>query len=203
MKTLPNLKATGIWVLAAPFDKSLTANVVYTCEAVNSAAAIVADGGDPFLDYYASPFDIPQSKYEDDLKAGVFIVKLQSTSGMIVNVPVSYIVNYPGGGGIPYRNMMVGVDLGVIPKSLELAYLLQKFKEITTDVVGVEPKILLSANSEDILIDQVTAKALESARQAKITDRTTDRAKLIAANALILSLQQHTAELEKYIQENP
>jgi len=197
----PELKSSGIWTLAAPFNTLLVENLIYTCASNRGFAEIIADGGDVYEDYY-SPKQIDVSKYEQDVLDGASIVGLQSASGVVVYVPTSYIISYPGTGGVPYRGLILGIDIGVVPKSLELAFLKQKLIDTTKEVLGIDAKFTVVNTVPESLIPRTAHNSMENIRQNNITEKTTDRAKYLEAKKQVEALQLLNKNLEDFIKAN-
>jgi hypothetical protein len=120
----------------------------------------------------------------------------------VVYVPSSYLAAYPDGGGIPYRVMILSANVGAIPDSLDLSPIQQKIQDDITAILGVTATVRVSAVSNVMLLDSATAQALEAARQANITDNTTDYSKLVQMTAQRDAALQKIAELENYIASN-
>jgi|SRR6185312_682074 len=199
---LPMLGAAGIYTLKAPFNTDLLANTQYTCVAIRKLVEIVAGGGDPFTDYYV-PKSLDKSTYTTDLTNDVSIVTLQAADNSLVPVPSSYLAAYPDGGGIPYRVIIVSGNLGAIPDSLDLSPIQQKIQDDIAAILGIQDvTIRVSAVSNVKLLDTATAQGLESARQANITNNTTDYSMLVQVTAQRDQALQRITELENYILSN-
>lgn len=196
---LPMLGAKGIYKLKAPFDNDLLSNVMYTCIAIRNLRDITAKGGDPFTDYYANPHSIDSSVYNADVANGVSIISLQAEDNSIVDVPSSYLAAYPDAGGVPYRVMLLSINLGAIPDALDLSPIIQKITDDVKDIVGVQSTVRAVAASNTTLLDTATAQNTEAARQANITNSTTDFSKLQQVTAQRDAALQKVQELQNYI----
>lgn len=196
---LPMLGAKGIYKLKTPFDKDLLANVMYTCIAIRQLRDITAAGGDPFTDYYATPHSIDSSVYNADVANGVSIISLQAEDNSIVYVPSSFLASYPDAGGVPYRVMLLSINLGAIPDALDLSPIIQKITDDVKDIVGVQSTVRAVAASNTTLLDTATAQNTEAARQANITNSTTDFSKLQQVTAQRDAALQKVQELQNYI----
>jgi len=201
---VPQIGASGIWTLLAPFDRMLTPNTNYSCRALRTIDDLLADGIDPYGKYYnptGTPID--RATYEADVAAGVQIVTLMSASGTPAYVPSTYIQSYPAAGGVPYAVVCMAVQIPAIPESLDLGPCKTQILSIVKDTLGMDATITEVQLTEVTLIDQATSQRYEAARQANITNSTTDNAKLIAAQNALAAAQQQIALLEAYIKNNP
>lgn len=196
---LPLMGAAGIYTLSAPFDKDLLPNTQYTCVSIREMVEIVNGGGDPFGDYYATPHSIDKSTYTADLANGVSIVGLQAANNSIVYVPSSYLAAYPDGGGVPYRVVVLSINMGAVPDSLDLSPIEQKIMDDVQDIIGVTSTVQSVVVSNVTLLDTATAQGLETARQALITNSTTDYSKLVQITAQRDAALQQVQELQNYI----
>ncbi|WP_233874961.1 DUF7194 family protein [Paraburkholderia adhaesiva] len=196
----PNIGASGLWSLVAPFDQLISPNVAYSCVAVRLLSDIIAAGGDPFSLYY-QPQGLTQNEYQNDVATGTAIVSLQATGGNWVYVPNTYISQMPNANNIPYRGIVLGVNLGALPDSLDLTYVKSQVSAAVQDAIGVVPTAVTSlAVTSKTLISPQEDAAITASRQALIGRNGTPTAQLIAARAQIATLQQQIAALSQYIQ---
>lgn len=198
---VPNIGVAGVWTLTAPFDTTLAANTSYTCIGVSTLADVASGGIDPYSTYYA-PKQLSQAAYAADLANGVCIVSLQSSAGVVQRIPSSYIQQYPAVGGVPYRVMALACTLSAIPDSLDLTAVKDQISALITDTVGVSSTITEVQLSQSTQLSRAQAATVEAARQAVVTNSTTDRSKLLAAQTTIASLQEQIGILETYILAN-
>lgn len=194
----PQMGARGIYTLKAPWNADLLTNTQYTCVAIRNLTEIVANGGDPFTDYYAT-HNLDQSIYNTDVQNGVSMISLQASDNSIVMVPTSYIAAFPDGGGVPYRVVLLSVPLGSIPDSLDLSAISAKVASDVQDIIGVTCTVRPVVVSNVLLLNTADAAAAETARQANITNSTTDYALYQQSQADLVAAQQKISELEGYI----
>lgn len=196
---LPQIGASGIYTLASPFAPDLVPNTQYTCVSIRNMVEIVNNGGDPFGDYYAVPHSIDKATYTADLAAGVSIVGLQASDNTIVYVPSSYIAAYPDGGGVPYRVVVLSINLGAIPDTLDLSAITQKITDDVLDSIGVASTVKSLVVSNVTLLDTATSQNMENARTAKIGSTGTDYSKLVQVTAQRDAALQQVQVLQNYI----
>jgi len=197
---IPDINSAGIFTLESPFDTLMVTDVPYTCVAVRELSDIIAAGINPKERYYDEPFAIPAERYQADVAIGACIVSLMSPSGDIIRVPSTYIKSFPKGGGIPYTTVALAINLSAIPKSMDLSYLKTQMQDLVLGTLGVEnAAIHMLTLSPDALIDYDSHSALLAARQAKITNRETDRAARIRLEQQVALLKAKNEQLERYI----
>ncbi|WP_144106736.1 hypothetical protein [Paraburkholderia sp. BCC1886] len=196
----PNLNSSGSWNLTAPFAALLTSNVSYKCVAIRSLSDLIAAGADPYSLYYSAN-GLTQADYQADVTAGASIVSLQSSSGSWVYVPTTYISQMPGQNNISCTSIVLGVNLGPLPDSLDLTFVKTQVANAVTDSLGVSnPTVVGLAVSAKTLISSAEAAAAAAARQAVINSIGTPTAQLIAAQKTVTTQQTVITSLSEYIQ---
>lgn len=205
MAYVPSLNVRGLFNLSAPFASVLIANVPYTCVGVRQIADIVASGIDPFDEYYV-PNALAEVDYLAQVAAGVVIVTLQADEQTVVYVPSYYIVGAPEIGGHPYTQMLLAVDIGFVPDSLDLSYALTRLEEVALEYLGIPNT---TAHAVGVSHQFIRTEVEHTAVLATMTDNKltlmTDHAKAIVLQAQVVELQSKITELENYIilQETP
>lgn len=172
----PPLHAKGFYTVASPFQ--VVANTLYECMAIRAFPDLVDLGVDIFNTYY-NPLGLTQQNFEDDQKAGANIITLIADSQPVIYIPDSYILSYPDMSNVAYSNIILSLDLGVVPDTLDLTFLQNQLSGVASDVVGVTPTVTVHVGMSTGAVTQEQADAMEAARQATITNRTSDRAKVI------------------------
>lgn len=171
VRKTPGLYASGKYALRTPFIANPNAN--YTCMAIRSFNDILELKEDVFATYY-DPQGISSSIYDADKLANVSIITLMSETASIIYVPDSYIDSYPDLGNVLYSRIVASVDLGALPDRLGLDFLTAQLAAISSDVIGVEPTVLIHKVPTTDFISAQDAAALEAARVAGITVLKTD-----------------------------
>lgn len=201
MALIPPVGTAGIFTLQAPFAVKLITGAPYTCMAVRRLADVIHEGIEPYERYY-EPFGLTREIYTAALAEDVCIVSLRSSGGQWLEVPSTYILSYPDQGGVPYTSLVLAVNIGPIPNHLNLAAIKQRLIDDVRDYIGIDSSVMTVAVSETKLIAQSISIGIEAARVAQINTSTTDRAKLIAAQAVSTAALAKIAELEAYIKTN-
>jgi hypothetical protein len=196
----PNVGASGLWSLVAPFDQLISSTAAYSCVAVRQFADIIARGSDPFTLYY-QPRGLVQSDYQNDVAAGAAIVSLQATGSNWVHVPNTYISRMPNANNIAYRGIVLGVNLGALPDSLDLTYVKSQVSAAVQDAIGVAPGTVSSlAVTSKTLISPQEHASITASREALMGRNGTPTAQLVAARSQIVTLQQQISTLSQFIQ---
>lgn len=130
----PPIHATGIYSLFTPFTVSL--EMIYRCYAVRSFDELVKRGINVYEEYYA-PNDLSEKIYKEDAAKGASIVTLISADQEYLYVPNTYIESYPGMAGLRYERKVMMLDLGPLPSTFQLDYLIDDIKDLVTKAVGV------------------------------------------------------------------
>lgn len=197
----PPIGAAGTYKVSDPFQSVVDSATHYECKAVRRFVDVVNEGVDPYSEYYA-PYNISQEKYQQDYTAGACIVSLVSSSGVWVHVPTTYITSYPSLGGIPYTAIVLGISLGAVPDYLDLTAIKKKISDSVMEYIGVSSTVTSVKVSQTRNVSYGDHQAIETARVQKISERTTDYAKLLDAQARIAALQQQLQALQTYIKNN-
>lgn len=194
----PSVGVRGIYTLLAPFDTKLIPNVPYNCIAVRRLADIVAAGGDPKADYY-TPNGLTDQNYADDVAANACIITLQADEAIVEYVPSSYIASFPELGGVPYTQLLLAMNIGAIPDSMDLSYVKGRLADVVLENLGVTTEVKTVAASFPTVLSDVEHAALVAARQLIVGTVTTDHAKFLEANTQLAAAQAKIAELEAFI----
>lgn len=195
---IPTLGTRGLYTLLPPFDTALLEDIPYTCIAVRRLADIIAAGGDPKAEYY-TPNALTDAQYAADIVAGVCIITLQAESIDVVYVPSSYISGFPEIGGIPYTQLLLAMDIGALPDSLDLTYVKGKLADVVLENLGVTTTVKTVVASLTTNVTDAEHATLETARQALIGTVTTDHARYLQASTDLAAAQAKITELENFI----
>ena len=175
---LPEVGASGAWVLGTPFHNILSTGVWYTCIAVRKFEDFVKIGIDPYEEFYNQPNGIVRTRYEQDIREGHCIITVKSLAGDVKSFPSSYVESYPLGGGVAYQALALAIDLGALPTSLNLDDLKLAVSNIVRDIVGVEGTARLVNLAPRELLDRASHERVEAARKLLIKGAYTDSVKV-------------------------
>lgn len=190
----PPLNAKGVYTVNQPFQ--LVASTLYSCKAIRSYADLIDSGVDVYNVYYV-PNGLTQQQYQADLTAGANIITLMSDTSPTVHVPDTYIVAFPSMDNIPYSEVIMALSLGPLPDALDLSFAQQQIADAASNSIGVEPTVQIFLVPTTGVMTSEESAAAETARQAAITNRTTDYAALLAAQQDLATLQSKYATLSQ------
>ena len=190
---VPPMGTRGLYSLKAPY--STVANQLYTCTAIRYFKDIQNQGDDVFAKYYV-PKGLTQADYTRDLAANVAIVSLTSESQAPIYVPSSYILSFPGLTSFNYQNVVLSLSLGPLPDTLDLTFLKTQISTTVAAVIGVPPTVFENVAATTGVVTPEQHDALEAARQAAVTNQTTDYARYIEERDKRIVLETKLAALE-------
>ena len=189
----PPINALGQYVVRPPFN--IPAGAIYKCEAINGFEALEKDGANVFSKFY-TPFGISQDIFNTDRINGIDIVTLISSTHPTVILPSSFIVSFPNITAIPYNNVFLVMDLGILPDKTELRAGIVYCKEVIEDFHGVTATVQVVAHPIAGLIDSSQHESLVNARIAKMKERDTVYKQFQDAQVKIAAQQQRINLLE-------
>lgn len=192
----PPLRAKGAYTLKTPWASE--PGVIYECVAIRRFSELERAGVDIFEAYY-EPKSILRSTYEADAAAGASIVTLTSATHLTIEVPDTYIESYPQTDYVPYHTVILSLSLGPVADSVDLTFLKAQIAATVSDVYGFNPEVNTHTLPTDTIVTPAQHEALETARQAAITIRKTDRARVLELQAQLQETQNKLAGLEDYI----
>lgn len=201
----PVPSSKGTFKLRDPLKTYLTDGVIYECVSVQTFGNVISAGRDPYETYYVpllSESEETRKAYEIHSKDGAHIVTLTDSGGRKYHIPSPYFESFPSVNGIPYTSLLMGLQLGALPDYMDLQQLKDKISDVVMSLIGVDPEPYTVASSPQTLIDPDAHRAIEDARQNKITDTTTDHSKIVELTATIEVLNEQIRVLEKYIVDN-
>lgn len=154
----------GVFTVASPFT---IASGNYRCGSVQLISALVSSGVDVYNTYYA-PNSISSAAFNTDLANGVTIVVLIPDSGATVSIPSSYITSAPTDLAVPYSKIVLSIDIGLLPDSLDLTQLMNDLSELAQTEMGITATTQLHKISSTVNYTVAQSQALETARLAAI-----------------------------------
>jgi len=199
----PPVKATGFWVTYAPFD--VPTDVILRCEAIRTVDDLSFIGIDAFYIYYYTA-GVSQATYESDVAKGMTIVTLTDNDGTSYHVPTTYIASYPGMDGITYDRKLLLLELGPLPSTLDVSYLIDDIKDLIAARVGVDDETssleIVTIPMEGTLTNEEYVQ-LETTRRAIIEQHTSLLSKLTSALTTVGSLTNQVNELTNVVANYP
>ena len=196
-KFTPPLNARGIYTLRTPFPAITTK--IYECTAIRSFRDYLDLGKSAYEEIYL-PLAIDESEYLADLEQGANIVTLSSPNNPTIYVPDTFITKYPDLEYVQYANIVVSAALGAVPDELDLSLMQEQIAGVISDVIGVTPIVRIHAYESGGVVTLAQHVINELARNAAVTNRTTDRARYLAALAEKTALQERLASVEEALE---
>ena len=174
----PTIGSKGRYTLSLPW----TANAakLYECEAIRSFDDIYELGVDVYQEYYV-PMGLVDNTvvsgnlflFKEQRDAKVCIITLRSTDdGEYIYVPDSYISNSPVSSVKPYSHIVLSVDCGALPDSLDLSALKSDLSDLAKGYLGITTPGNLVLENRAASTNQPTViegDALDVARLAAVT----------------------------------
>lgn len=194
MGIVPPLNLSGTYTVKAPFV--LVAGVSYSCIAQREYKDLVINNVSVYDRFY-SPYNISRAEYEADVKNNAVMITLFSDDAPTVYIPSTYITSYPDLSAVTFRHRVLSISLGAVPDTMPLEDFISKVASLTSDVIGVVPTVTQHSVSLSTTVSTQAANAFEAARQARIKDRTSEHAQLLAAQSENNDLRQRNALLEQ------
>lgn len=170
---IPTVGMRGKFSLSPPLDQLCLPGEEYTCQAVRRLADYIGNNEDPLNDIYLM-YELTEADFKRDMLEDMFIASLQSQSGHWVYVPVRYIQTFPDPGGVAYRTLMMGVNLGPQPNEDDFLHLEQEVTDLVIKYVGVVPKIKMVQTSKTVLVPREKHDEIVAVRSSKKTTALTD-----------------------------
>lgn len=136
----PVIGDNGFFELKDPYKVLLTPKTLYTCQSIRTINDFVASGESVYEKFYA-PLGVSDDQYQQDIIDNVYIVGLQAGTGEWVYVPSSFIENAPTSNGVKYIPIVLGVSLGALPDAYNLESIVQQFKDIVLNTIGIEAEV--------------------------------------------------------------
>ena len=194
----PVLHSKGIFKLRSPW--SISDSSIYECIAVRSIADFVDRGVDVVSKVYV-PVGKGQAEANADIDAGAMIVTLISPGKSPVYVPDTYIVPAPAQDGIPYSHTLLSVSLGAVPDGMSMEWVKDLIATAVEQGFGIRPTVLVHVAPTTGYVSQAQHEINETARNAAITNRTTDRTRVIELQNVVDQQKIQIQNLENIIKQ--
>ena len=186
----PPINAAGNYVLYAPFSVPIT--VMFECYAIRNFDELAERGIDVYKTYY-EPHGLADTIYKEDAAMQAAIVTLNGADGSEYYVPNTYIQSYPGDSGIVHHNIVVGLELGLLPTTFDITYVAPLLVDIIKQHVGVDTEALFATVPYEGTISHEKFVQMERSRIANIKSYKTIYQQLqeaLTTNSQVLAQQQ-------------
>lgn len=195
---IPDIGASGTFVLKAPFNSIVSSTTVLTVQSIRSVSDLIANDQDVFTSFY-EPRGLSKEIYQEDVLAGVQIVGLQAGTGTWFYVPSTYFLSFPNIDGVMYTVVGMVVDLGAVPNTLELDTLKANTRDLVLKNLGVESDIEFVSLSQSALVSFDNHEKIEAARTAKVEVKVPLSVVVSQQQVIINELREKLAALEAFI----
>lgn len=192
---IPQVGITGIYHVLPPFSLQDTE---YTCTNISLITDLIKNNVDVYNLYYA-PVGLTQNQFNTDVANKVLIVTLTSNNNFITTIPNTYIDLTPTEPTVAYRRIVISLDLGYLPKDVDLSQLALDLNDIVRSRIGVNSNLLINLLPNENLIRKSEYEQNEILRQALITNTQSFYAGLVQAETRIAALQDKVNALETVI----
>lgn len=195
----PIMHARGKWELLDPWKADLVADASYVCIAIDSFQKVLAEGINIFEAYY-KPKGLGQDKYDTDRVNATSLVTLHSDDHGEIIVPTTYIKTAPTSVSTGFSRLVMGLDVGVLPDSIDLSYTVAEIKELfgaLTGLTDVEVTMYTAPITGTMTPEQ--AASFEANRLAAIEKRATFYATNEKLQARITELEAIKTRYEQII----
>lgn len=196
---VPPVGTVGRYTVKAPF--TVNNGKVYSCAAVRKFVDVENQGIRLFETYY-EPMGLTPQDLAEDRMVEARLVTLTSETEKPVYIPSTFITSYPNGAYRNYHRVVLAAELGMIPDHIDLTFAIQSMKSVLSDVVGIEPRVVMAVAPTTDQVSSEDAEALEASRTAAIKNRTTDYARRLESEQKILRLQTSLAVAEEILRTN-
>lgn len=133
---------------------------------------IRVDLRDPFTEIY-EPAGLSEVDYKRDLTDNIYLVSfsLKTCDGVerYFRLPLNYISEISNLSTVEYSDRILMIDLGHLPKSMNLDPLFADLSDFVATRVGVEPEIKDVSVGEVLMLDQFSHETRETVRQNTVT----------------------------------
>lgn len=125
---LPLLGEKGRYFLKSPFQ--CKPDLLYECTRLCTLSEAIVDGAlDVWRDVYEAN-GLSEAIYQSDVSNNIRLVFLSHKKKDTLIVPQSYLEQTPDQNYVPYSQVILTVDLGLLPSSLQLPELKQALEAI-------------------------------------------------------------------------
>lgn len=193
---IPQNGIKGRWEVKDPFF--VIPGQLYKLGAIRSFTDIENNGVNVFETYYG-PVGLTKDMVERDRRADVMILSLQSDTLGPLYIPSSFVTAYPQLDSIAYHHVVLSASCGALPITTSLDFLVTQVAKVISDTIGVEPTINLGVVPLLSVVSPEEHETNEVKREAAVSNRTTDYARLLEEQRKNTLLSQRLAVAETII----
>lgn len=185
----PRIYAEGRYELASPWAAVMPPSTVFVCEAIRSFPEIEQDGTDVYETFYQD-FGLDLATFQSDVKEDACIITLVSQDRQhIIFVPDTYILYAPTGENVKCDQIVLSVNLGVLPAYKDLTSVKAALETKLTEILGVTETFEENRIPTVKTISQTDNDIAEAARDALIVFQESPAATIRRLEQTIVQLQ--------------
>lgn len=164
---IPPVNVIGNWVLRAPYY--VDPSDIWRCDSLEGMDTLEDNGVDPYMAFYA-PKGVSREQFTRDNIHGMKICTLVNEYGDFYEVPTTYIITYPKDTSVGYDTLVLSVNFGPLPATLNLDYLISQITQQCTKEIGVPVKVNMHKIPNAGLVKLEDAKTMEKDRLETISN---------------------------------
>ena len=195
---IPPVNLEGTFKLKTPLTSLINENVVYTVDKVVNISALIEDSIDVETIVFKDQ-GLKSDDYKYCLLNKIPIVTLKSEGNFLVDIPANYFSYVPQITGKIFINRAIIVNLGYIPKELDLDYIKTELNDYVVERTGINAESSLEDISGDLILSYQEADDYEADRTSRIKITSTCRGMLLDAQNTINTYKLKIAALVKKV----
>lgn len=187
----------GVFRFKPPFDKHNT-DIGLKVISIRSISELESSGYDVKSELYTKNA-LNSGFYDSAVAINESIVTFEQGTGVNISVPNSYISSIPMLDGIEYKAGVIGINVGILKKSTNLAPVFTSLTEVIKDALGVVPELRFVETETSIFLSKDDSSDLDAARNAVMASSSfslDEHARLLEETA---AMRIHIASLEAFI----
>lgn len=198
----PHMGQSGIYQFKEPFDSYYRpSEYILKVISIRSFEELSSSGYDVFEQYYDF-HSIDEDEFDQDAENGVYIVTFEEQqTGFQISIPSSYIDGPPTSDIVDYHRMIVSVDMGMIPRKLDIEHLLERVSNDSKMIIGIQPTITKLSAPYTGIITREEHESLESARKEQIEQVDSDYMRYLHEKEKRQKLDEKIDTLERIVIE--
>lgn len=197
----------GRFTLKAPW--TIDANKFYEVIAIREFVDIYRGGEDVYKKIY-EPRGLTDGiivgtetfNFQAEFDKKPLVVTLKATTGELIYVPTTYILGFPDSSEVPYKQVLLSVNLGALPDYVDVDILIATYNDLALNALGVNATTYLAVHPvvSNPTIDQHTT--MENGRQANISVNSSSTATIDLLNQQMDALRQQIQTMTAILLDN-
>ena len=195
ISNIMSIGTEGSFSFLVPFNATMSTYVIYRILSISKLSSIKEQGLDPLNNIYIIG-GLTEVDYINDLNNDVTIVQLGLGSGAYY-IPEGYISAGPSQDGVNYAKQSMGINLGTLPKDIDLTNLKLDIVELVKSHLGINCSIKNSDISNMSKIPYNIHNQFLTIRNSRITAGDNYKDKYDEKLVLINKLYDKISDLEE------